>query len=388
MGILSNSVSICQYMVVGDLPAGDLFSWASENLSRHGFQPIDQGTAELSAGWVHSGNHRESSFAAPADFWHDHYMAFSLRQDRRRLPAALLKAYLQVEEHEFLSANPGLRWVPKQKKEELRDKVRTQLLARTLPVPAVYDAVWDSRTGLLTFAALGRPAMEAFETEFKKTFPGLRLVAVHPFARAEKDVDGPLQPALRTFNRATSDAVLDLIQSNRWLGWDFLLWLMYRTMNDSSEYRVNRPGPAEQGEPFAAYLNDRLVLASNGESGLQKITVVGPQDRFSEVRTALQNGKVINEAALHFEKGEHLWKMTLKGDTFHFASYKAPKVKEEKDITVDEASEHEALFYERMYVLETGLQLFDSLFAAFLAVRLDSSWEKEMEAIGAWLAEE
>ena len=388
MGILSNSVSICQYMVVGDLPAGDLFSWASENLSRHGFQPIDQGTAELSAGWVHSGNHRESSFAAPADFWHDHYMAFSLRQDRRRLPAALLKAYLQVEEHEFLSANPGLRWVPKQKKEELRDKVRTQLLARTLPVPAVYDAVWDSRTGLLTFAALGRPAMEAFETEFKKTFPGLRLVAVHPFARAEKDVDGPLQPALRTFNRATSDAVLDLIQSNRWLGWDFLLWLMYRTMNDSSEYRVNRPGPAEQGEPFAAYLNDRLVLASNGESGLQKITVVGPQDRFSEVRTALQNGKVINEAALHFEKGEHLWKMTLKGDTFHFASYKAPKVKEEKDITVDEASEHEALFYERMHVLETGLQLFDSLFAAFLAVRLDSSWEKEMEAIAAWLAEE
>lgn len=388
MGILSNSVSICQFMVVGDLPAGDLFSWASENLSRHGFQPIDQGTTELSVGWVHSGNHRESSFAAPADFWHDHYLAFSLRQDRRRLPAALLKAYLQVEEHEFLAANPGLRWVPKQKKEELRDKVRAQLLARTLPVPAVYDAVWDSRTGLLTFASLGRPAMEAFETQFKKTFPGLRLVAVHPFARAEKDVDGPLQSALRTFNRASSDAVLDLIQSNRWLGWDFLLWLMYRTMNGSSEYRVNRPGPAEQGEPFAAYLNDRLVLASNGESGPQKITVVGPQDRFSEVRTALQNGKVINEAALHFEKAEHLWKMTLKGDTFHFASYKAPKVKEEKDITVDEASEHEALFYERMYVLETGLQLFDSLFAAFLAVRLDSQWEGEMGEIGAWLAEE
>jgi len=39
-------------------------------------------------------------------------------------------------------------------------------------------------------------------------------------------------------------------------------------------------------------------------------------------------------------------------------------------------------------VLETGLQLFDSLFAAFLAVRLDSGWEKEMGEIGAWLAEE
>ncbi|HTG81388.1 MAG TPA: recombination-associated protein RdgC [Geobacteraceae bacterium] len=388
MGMLSNTVSICQFLVVGDTPAGDLFSWASENLSRHGFQPIDQGTAELSVGWVHSGNHRESSFAAPADFWHDHYLAFSLRQDRRRLPAALLKAYLQVEEQEFLLANPGLRRVPKQKREELRDKVRTQLLARTLPVPTVYDAVWDSRTGLLTFASLAGTAVEAFETEFKKTFPGLRLVAVHPFARAEKVVDSPLQGALRTFNRATSEAVLDLMQSNRWLGWDFLLWLMYRTMNGSSEYRVSRPGPSGEGEPFVAYLNDRLVLASNGEAGQQKITVAGPQDRFSEVRTALENGKVINEAAIHLEKGEHLWKMTLKGEPFHFASYKAPRVQAEKDATVDEASEQEALFYERMYVLETGLQLFDSLFAAFLAVRLGSGWEGEMGAINAWLAAE
>ena len=95
-----------------------------------------------------------------------------------------------------------------------------------------------------------------------------------------------------------------------------------------------------------------------------------------------------NEAAIHLEKGEHLWKMTLKGEPFHFASYKAPRVQAEKDATVDEASEQEALFYERMYVLETGLQLFDSLFAAFLAVRLGSGWEGEMGAINAWLAAE
>ena len=280
-----------------------------------------------------------------------------------------------MAEHEFLAANPGLRWVPKQKKQDMRDNVRTSLLAKTLPVPTVFDAVWDTRTGLLTFASLGRPAIEAFEIHFKKTFPDLRLVAVHPYGRAERVVDGPLQAALRTFNKASSEAVLDLIQSNRWLGEDFLLWLMYRTMNDSSEYRITRPGPAAQGEQFVAYLNDRLVLCSTGESGTQKITVAGPQDRFSEVCTALRSGKSINESALYLEKEEHLWKMTLKGETFHFASYKAPKVKEEKGDTVDEASEHEALFFERMYVVETGLQMFDSLFAAFLAERLGNGWE-------------
>jgi hypothetical protein len=230
--------------------------------------------------------------------------------------------------------------------------------------------------------------MDEFESRFTKTFPGLRLVAVHPFARAERVADGPLQTPLRSCNKATSEAALDLIQSNRWLGWDFLGWLIYRTMNDASEYRVSRPGPAEQGEPFAAYLNDRLVLSNAGEGGTQKITVAGPQDRFSEVCTALRTGKVIDEATLYFERGENLWKLTLKGETFHFASFKAPKVQEERDNTVDEVSEREALFFERMYVLETGLQFFDSLFAAFLAIRLGSGWEAETGKIGAWLSAE
>ncbi len=388
MGILANTVSICQFRVVGDVPASGLFELASESLGRHAFKPIDQGTAELSVGWVHTGNPQESAFAVPADFWHDHYLAFTLRQDRRKVPAPLLKAYLQVAEHEFLEANPGYNKVPKQKKEELRERVLTALLARTLPVPALYDAVWDNRGNILTFTSLGRGAQEAFETLFRKTFPDLRLAAIHPFARAARVVDEELKPALLSANRATSDAALDLIVSNRWIGYDFLLWIMYRTMNGSSEYRVCRPGPDSAGVPFTAYINDRLVLCSAGENGLQKVTVAGPQDRFSEVCTALKQGKVISEAAILFEKGDELWKMTLKGEMFHFASFRCPKVKEEKDNTVDAAVEREALFFERMAVLEAGQQLFDSLFAIFLALRLGPAWNAEMLKIGEWLAAE
>jgi hypothetical protein len=386
MGILANTVSICQFRVVGDLPAADLFPWASGNLARHAFRPIDEGIAELSIGWVHMGNPQEMSFTVPADFWHDNYLAFSLRQDRRRVPAALLKAYLQVAEHEYLSANPGYTRVPKMKREELRDNVHASLLARTLPVPAVHDAVWDTRSGILTFTALGRGAQDAFETHFRKSFPDFRLVAIHPFARAALVVEEELKPALLSANKAASETVLDLIVSNRWLGGDFLLWAMYRTMNGLAEYRITRPGPDQSGAPFVAYINDRLVLSSAGENGMQKITVAGPQDRFSEVRTALQQGKMINEAALHFEKGEDFWKMTLKGEMFHFASLKSPKVKEEKDNTVDAASEREALFYERMSLVETGLQLFDSLLERFLTERLGPGWNAEIRKIGEWLA--
>jgi hypothetical protein len=387
MGILSNTVSICQFRVVGDIPATDTFEWASTNLSRLGFTSIDHSVAELSAGWVHVDDHRENSFAVPAAFWRDHYLVFTLRQDKRSIPTVLLRSHLQLEEREFLAANPGYTKVPKQKKEELRDAVRTKLLARVLPVPSTYDAVWETGSNILTLATVGSKAVEQFETLFKKTFEGLRLVVIHPYSRAERLLLPETLAQLAKANKANSDAVLDLIKSNRWLGWDFLLWLMYRTMNESSEYRVSQPGPASPNEAFVAYLNDRMVLGVSGENGVQKFTASGPMEQFAEVRTALKSGKLINEATLYLERGELMWKMTLKGEQFQFTSFRSPQVKEEKDNTVDAVGEREALFYERMYVLELGLQLFDSLYLAFLELRLGSEWEDELKKINSWLSE-
>ena len=91
------------------------------------------------------------------------------------------------------------------------------------------------------------------------------------------------------------------------------------------------------------------------------------------------------EATLYFEKEEHQWKMTLRSLMFHFASFKSPSIKLEKDSTTDEADEKEAAFYERMHVLEEGLQLFDSLYAAFLEVRLGKTWAGEQKKIREWL---
>ncbi len=387
MGILSSTASICQFQIAGDRPPGDLFPWVAERLTSHGFISIDQGTEELSLGWVTTDDHRNSDFSTPSAFWRDHYILFTMRQDKRSIPAALLKAYQRVAEEEFLYNNPGFTRVPKQKREELRETVRLSLLARILPVPSTCDAVWDTRSNILTITSTGAKTLDTFDALFKKTFDGLRLIAVHPFARARRVVPEHLAEPLLKANRAGSEAVLDLIRANLWLGADFLLWATYRTLNDSAEYRVERPGPALSGEMFTAYVNDRMVLCGSGDDGAQKITVSGPQDRFDEVRMALTSGKMITEAALYLEKEEHLWKMTLKGELFQFASFKTPKVQEERDATVDYQNEREAVFFEKMHVLETGLQMFDSLFAAFLAVRLDVAWESEVKKISAWLAD-
>lgn len=370
MGILANTISCCQFQVAGTLPEGEFAAWAGECLAKNAFQDIEHTNEELSVGWVEVDDFEAAEFDVPSRYSRHPYLTFTLRRDRRRVPAGLLKAHLERAEAEFLAANPGLKRVPKPKREELRDAVRGSLLAKTLPTPTTFDAVWDTRRNLLTLATLNGQVVEEFESLFKTTFDGLRLVALHPYARAQQAVGEALQPALAKANRATNDTVLDLIQDNRWLGWEFLCWLVDRTMNTDSNYTVNCDGPAQVGEGFVAYINDRLVLEGEDEEGKQKVTVAGPQNRFDEVLAALENRKSICEATLHLEKEELQWKLTLKGELFQFGSFRCPSVKLEKDDMVDEEREKEALFFERMYLLETGLQLFDSLFATFLQQHL------------------
>lgn len=385
MGILNNTVSICQFQVLGSLPAAELATWVGENLVRDGFRSIEHTSEELTSGWVQLNDYQASDFEGLHTFQHDHYLAFSLRRDQRKLPTALVKSYYLKAEEEWLAANPQFKRVPKQQREDMRDAVRGSLFSKTLPVPATYDAVWDTRSGLVTFSSLGTNAVDLFVDQFKKSFEGLRLVPLHPFARAVKVVDESLQATLAKANRSGSEAVLEQIEANQWIGHDFLLWLMHETMNASAEYAVNQAGPAVAGEGFVAYLNDRLLLAASSETGVQKVTVSGPQDHFSEVRTALQGGKDIHESVLYMEKQEKLWKLTLKGGTFHFASFKAPAVTLEKDDITDPVMEQEAVFFERMYLLEEGLQLFDSLFSGFMQQRLAESWTQKEQSIRKYL---
>jgi hypothetical protein len=387
MGILSNTVSICQFKVMGDLPEGDLYHWSSDRLTEFAFKPIDNTADESSFGWVHMDDMDQGSFDIPRSFWRDNYSVFTLRRDQRKAPSVLMKAEMAKAKSDFLAANPTYKRVPKAEMDNLKDVVKASLFARILPSPATYDAVWNRKTGIVTFTSLSQKAIELFEDLFKKTFEGLRLVMIHPMMRGEMVLDEEEGTLLKKANKAGSDDVLALIKENDWLGMDFMRWLMYKTMEDTSEYEVNQEGHFMEKETYVGYINDRLILKGSSERGIQKVSVTGPQDRFREARSAIMSGKEIVDATIHLEKEEEeAWKLTLKGDMFHFASLRSPAVKIERDEVTDEASEREAVFYERMFLLERGMQLFDSLYADFLRLRLGSGWAKEDAQIEEWLA--
>ena len=386
MGVYANTVSITQYTITGDLPKSDQFPWFSEKLSARGFRSIENSAEESSEGWTLVDHPDDAAFEAPSDFWRDNYLVFSLRRDQRKVPAALLKSHAGREGGAFLAQHPNLRRAPKKKREEIKEQVQLRLLTKSLPIPSSVDVVWDQRSGVLTLFSLGTKVLERFEDHFRKTFEGFSPVNVHPFARARMLLEGQMLEKLEAANLAGSDAVAAQIRDNQWLGWDFMLWLLQRGVNEEGEFSVCRPGNLDAGERFSAWIDDRIQFQGGSEEGsIQKVSVSGSQDSYLEAISALKGGKRITSATICMEKDENPWKLTLKGETFGFASFKCPQVRIERDATVDQMSEREAVFYERMFLLEQGFQLFDSLFATFLNERLNDAWGTRLQAIQAWL---
>ena len=386
MGVYANTVSITQYSIRGDLPRSDQFAWFSQKLAARGFQSIEDSAEELSEGWCHVDAPDKSEFEAPTDFWRDNYLFFSLRRDQRKIPAAVLKSHSGRGEAAFLTEHPNFRRVPKQKREAIKEQVQLQLLGRCLPVPTVVDVVWDLKRGVLSLFTLSLKTMERFEDIFRKTFEGLHPIIIHPFARARMLLEGQFLDKLDAANQAGSDTVTALISDNKWLGWDFMLWLLQRGLTGEGQFSVCCAGHFALKENFSAWIDDRIQIEGGSEDGgIQKVSVSGSQDSYLEAISALKSGKRITNATVCMEKDENLWKLTLKGETFGFASCKCPQVKIERDSTTDDRSERESVFYERMFLLEQGVQLFDSLFSSFLKERLSDSWSERMAAVQKWL---
>lgn len=384
----SNTNNIAQLQVTGEIPS-DRFAWLSERLASHAFMSIDDSVEELSIGWVRADNIDDSTFDVPIAFMRDNYALFSLRIDKRSISSAVLKTHIAREVKKFLADNPNLRRPSKQKREEIKEQVKLRLLTKTQPVPTVIDAAWDFNKGVMNVFSTSTTAMDRFDNLFRKTFDGFHLTVIHPYARATNLASGQLLDNVIAANQAASDSVISQIRDNRWLGYDYLLWLLYRGLNGASEYAVSTPGHCVAGEKFAAWIDDRIVMEGGGEGGnMQKVSVTGSQDLYKEVRSALTMGKKITSGTIYIEHAENTWKLSLDGEKFYFKSCRCPNVRIEKDSTVEQVSEMEAVFFEKMFLLEKGLQLFDSLYLAFLQARLSDSWGEETQKMQQWVENE
>jgi len=180
VAILSASLGLTRYRVVETIP-DSLWRETPKRLKDNAFRDIDATTDERSWGWCNLDNMLDMDWAeSPPE--KGHFMCFSLRLDTRRIPPAVFKKHCMIalaKELEQAKAE-GKSFISKDRRREIREQVMLRLRARSLPVPAVFDAVWNMQTGRILFASTNAKAKTLFEDHFVLSF-GLNLEPLTPF---------------------------------------------------------------------------------------------------------------------------------------------------------------------------------------------------------------
>ncbi|WP_462324015.1 recombination-associated protein RdgC [Desulfoplanes sp.] len=174
MSILAASTSLSRYRIVEDVPR-ELWAEVNDRLRKFAFRDIDETADERSFGWVCFDNMLDEEWrTAPPE--KGAYLAFSLRIDTRRIPAAVLKKHVQLAmEHQLeMMKAQGKKFITRDQKTEIKEQVKLKLRARTLPIPAYFNVIWDTDKGLVYLGNTTDKVREVFEELFTKTF------ALHP----------------------------------------------------------------------------------------------------------------------------------------------------------------------------------------------------------------
>ena len=158
------------------------------------------------------------------------------------------------------------------------------------------------------------------------------------------------------------------------LGQEFLTWLWFRSETQPMGFRDN------EQHPFTLSLEQRIVVQGGEGESLETASVSGSLSQLREVRYGLKTGKKVTRALVRFEKEELAWQVTLKAEDFSLGGFRTPKVDHDQDDDPD------AIFLEKIYLIEACLQLLDASYAQFLTIRLSEAWTKEAREMADWMA--
>ena len=165
--------------------------------------------------------------------------------------------------------------------------------------------------------------------------------------------------------------LVDRIETTRFLGGEFLLWLWFSRDVTGGEIYIKGRGAV------LVSLETQIALA-DPLAEREKVSIRGI-DPFggAEASEALSTGKLPRKVGLRvvFEQSE--WVMTIDSNTLALSGVKLPA-------QVSQGSEE--LFYERMRLLEQIHDLVTALYGHFLGVRLSPAWASDVApALRAWV---
>ncbi|MDR3044213.1 MAG: recombination-associated protein RdgC [Desulfovibrio sp.] len=197
MGFLNASSSFTRFRIADPVPA-TLWPTLPDKLKQFCFRDIDNTSDERSWGWVCFDDMLDTAWrTAPPE--KGGYIAFSLRQDTRRIPAAVLKKHLSLalREEEARNKEQGKKFISRERKKELKEQTRLRLMSRFLPIPAEFNVLWAIDTGTIYFASTQSKMIDLFSDYFTLTFD-LHLEPLTPYALAASMLDEAAMTRLDT----------------------------------------------------------------------------------------------------------------------------------------------------------------------------------------------
>ncbi len=179
MGFASSSCSFTRFRIL-DPVTDEIINQIPEKLKQYCFQDIDDIPEPRAHGWVCFDDMLDSAWlVAPPQ--KGNFFFFCLRMDTRRIPPGVIKKHLELalrDEKRKASEN-NHKFIPRERIREIREQVLLRLRQRFLPVPAVFDIIWNLSDNEVWFASVQSGMIDLFMEVFLSTF-GLHLEQMTP----------------------------------------------------------------------------------------------------------------------------------------------------------------------------------------------------------------
>ena len=371
MGFLASSCSFTRFRVIDPVPDG-LWAEIPQLLKNGAFLDIDETTESQADGWVSFDDYLDTTWqAGPPQ--KGAYIAFSLRVDTRRIPAGVARKHLMLALKREKAENEknGKKFISRERRKELKEQVQLSLRRRFLPVPGEFNVIWNTANNEIWFASTQEKVIELFVQRFLATFE-LHIEQLTPSALALSMLGDAAEEKIHSTD--TPDE-----SPNGMLGQDFLTWLWFQSDVAPSFFRT------DDGHSFLVALRKRVAVT--GFVGMDRETAsvaASDADSFlSEARLGLHRGKKVASALICLMKDDFGFDVSVKAADFSLNSLKTPKIDKS-----DRDDDPDALFLEKVFLIETAVTLLDSLYRQFLGLRLDEGkWKKTTDEMMKWMGE-
>jgi hypothetical protein len=305
-----------------------------------------------------------------------------MRIDSHQIPAAVRKAWLQLELAALTADNSGSRPTKVQRQEareaveaRCEDEIRSGRFLRMQQFPVL----WDARNGILYFGGSSSTAADLCCDLFSRAF-GLELQPMTASRRARdwataakrrKTLDQAIPSVFHT-NNTTAEISWWNQQEGNWdfLGNEFLLWLWWRWETGSDTIVL-----FDRSEATGMFARTLSLQCPRDESGKETITAEGPT-ALPEARQAIRSGKLPRKAGMTIVRHGEQYDLTIQPETFMVSGAK---------IHVEDTSEGRGALEDRIESVRSLHDTVDLLFRAFCEQRVGKNWNSELQQIGRWL---